>query len=89
MSQISSLLLQSAAELRAFSINSPEASQFYPSWLEKLAVRLEDASRTTDPKLLRMSVEAIAYSMRDSGPFASQCAPSFNAAMAAIKRLPT
>jgi hypothetical protein len=86
MTQLAPLLRKSADEIRTFSRVSPHAGAFGNDWLEMLACRLEVAAELGSDSAVEREVDAIAYSMIDSGPPSRDCSPSFSLALDALQR---
>jgi len=86
MSQFTQLLRQSADEVREYRRTTPDAQTFGEACLETLARRLEFASSLDDETEVEREIDAIAYSIADSGPLNSGFAPSFHQALDALQR---
>lgn len=86
MTNYSQLLKNSAQEVRKFAATSPEAIHHDPTWIESLAVRIEAASLLTDTENQIRAIDAIAYSLRGSGPESGKLSPSFEKALDALQR---
>ena len=87
MSQFSHLLRKAADEVRDYCRTSPDAASFGIEWLQSLAQRMEAASSFDSDAAIEREMDALAYSIIDSGPLTGQFAPSFNQALDALQRL--
>jgi hypothetical protein len=87
MNQFTNLLQKGAVEAREYSLTSPDAEKFGVEWLQSLAKRMESASQLDSQEQVERAIDALAYSICDSGPVGSQFAPSFTQALDALQRL--
>ena len=87
MNQFTDLLRKGAAEAREFCLTSPDAPSFGVEWLQRLAQRMEAASQAASQADVEREIEALAYSICDSGPMGEHFAPSFTQALDALQRL--
>ena len=71
MTDIRSLLAKGAEEIRLWDEPGVE-----PAWLNRLALRMEQAAASLESTLER-EVAAITHSLVDSGPIGEACCPSF------------
>ena len=71
MTDLGSLLMQGAQELRRSECASIESA-----WLERLATRMEHASRLSGIAL-EQAVATITHALVDSGPMEESACPSF------------
>jgi hypothetical protein len=86
MSQFSDLLRKSAAEVRNYCATSSEAKKLGIDWLLTLAQRMDLASALESDADAEREIDALAYSITDSGPLTAQFAPSFQQALGASQR---
>jgi hypothetical protein len=86
MNQYTQLLSQGAKEMREYCRAKELAGSADKKWLDGLANRMEAASRLEDRVEVEKAIGAIAHSMTDSGPFASEAVPSFGAVLDALQR---
>jgi len=86
MTEFSALLRQSAEEVRTYCARFSEARQFDVDWLLSLARRMEVASALESDAEVEREIEALAYSITDSAPLATQFVPSFHQALDALQR---
>jgi len=84
--QFTQLLLQSVDEVHEYQRNSPNAHLYGDKWFEQLAHRLERASSLNDIESVESEIDAIAYSIVDSGPLAKDFLPSFQKLLGAVQR---
>jgi len=87
MSQFTHLLRKGADEVRDYCRTSPDAQTFGSEWLQSLAQRMEAASSLEREADIEREMDALAYSIIDSGPLTGQFAPSFAQARDALQRL--
>jgi hypothetical protein len=87
MNQFSHLLRKAADEVREYCRTSRDAPSFGVEWLQSLALRMEAASAVEDEAEVQREIDALAYSITDSGPLTDQFAPSFTHALDALQRL--
>ncbi len=86
MNDFTQLLQQSAHEIREYG-NSAKCSQhFEPEWLERLAQRLEKAGLAASNREAEQQIQLIAHTLIDSGPSTTECAPSFDLVLTALRK---
>ena len=88
MNQFSDLLQKAAAEVRNYCAMSPDSKQFEVAWLLALAQQMEVASALESDAEVERKIDALHYSIIDSGPLAltERFAPSFDRAVDALQR---
>lgn len=84
MNSYSTLLGKAASEMRAFA-ETADARFFSSEWLARLAMRFEGASDLTE-SAVGIEIETMSHFLVDSGPTASESAPSFAAVIDAYQR---
>jgi hypothetical protein len=86
MNPYSSMLQKASLEMRQFQQTHPDASYFGKDWLERFAVRLEQASGLREADAAEREILAIARMAVDSGPSSQTAMPSFNLALNVLQR---
>ena len=87
MNQFTYLLRKGADEIRDYCRTSPDAQSFDVEWLQSLPQRMEAASSLEREADVEREIDALAYSITDSGPMTEKFAPSFTQALEALQRL--
>jgi hypothetical protein len=87
MNLFTTLLRNGANETRDYCRTSPDAPKFGADWLESAAQRMEMASELDSQEQVERAIDALAYSICDSGPGTAQLSPSFSQALDALQRL--
>ena len=87
MNQFTNLLLKGAGEAHDYSRTSSDAQTFGVEWLQTLAQRMEAASHLEGQADVERAIDALAYSITDSGPVTERFAPSFRQALDTLQRL--
>jgi hypothetical protein len=86
MNRVAMLLRQSADEVREYQRTNSGAKAFENAWIKSIVRRLEFASSLTDDEKIEIEIDAIAYSISDSGPLEESFSPSFYKALDALQR---
>ena len=86
MNQYTQLLVNGAAEMRAYSQKSESRALHELAWLNRLAERLEAASKIQSQAEVEREMEGIFHSLNDSGPPADESAPSLVSILDALQR---
>lgn len=87
MSQFCHLLRIGANEVRDYCRTLPDTQSLSVEWLQALAQRMEDASLLEREADIEREIDALAYSMIDSGSLTGDFAPSFAQVLDALQRL--
>ena len=83
-SHYSKFLLQGAQEARAF-IETNKDSHFSEEWIERIALKMEGASKVSESNSVELEIATISRMICDSGPLDNSFSPSFYLALGALQ----
>jgi len=84
-SSLAPLVRQAIEELQTFE-RTPSAKPWSSTWFANVRARLEHALKQPESSLFEAELHAVYHSLIDSGPMASEAAPSLDQAMDALQR---
>jgi cell fate (sporulation/competence/biofilm development) regulator YmcA (YheA/YmcA/DUF963 family) len=85
MNRFTQLLRKSVDEIKEYQRTSTNAALYGDNWFELLIQRIELASELNDQEVDKQ-LDAITYTLIDSGPLTENFTPSFEQIMDALQR---